>query len=320
MDIRVIKYYSGELSKAEQRELLSEADDNPSLRSQLVEAGHINALAAMMPQPADADEGNASYRRFAAGQAQRRRSAIARALLRYAAVALVCIVATWAATHYADTMPERRATAQTLVVPAGQRAHITLPDGSRVWVNAGSKLSYPSVFGCERRVAIQGEALFEVAKDARHPFVVSRGKMDVLVLGTRFSVSYYRDNPLSVALLEGSVMAYMPGREAGAYRLRPQQQLVETAGGYAIRPLDDDPSIWCDGIYSFRNQRLADVFRQLELYYDVDIVVRRREILAERCTAKFRQRDGIMEVLRILSKMTPFEIQHEDSSRTIVLR
>ena len=75
--------------------------------------------------------------------------------------------------------------AQELSVPAGQRAHILLPDGSKVWVNAGSTLSYPSLFSDERRVKLIGEAFFEVAKGDK-PFIVSTGKVDVKALGTQF--------------------------------------------------------------------------------------------------------------------------------------
>ena len=320
MDNRVIRYFSGDMSPEERDSFLNEASDNAGLRSQLVEAGRVDALLGITPRHDDKDAGENSYRTFAAKHVGRRlHRNLAATLLRYAAVAILCIASTLAATYYIDKKTAPQPIVQTLTVPAGQRAHITLPDGSRVWVNAGSTLSYPSSFGSERKVEIKGEALFSVTHDERHPFIVSTGKMDVRVLGTRFSVSNYRHDPLSVALLEGSVVAYRPGSEAEGYRLRPLQQLVETADGYVIRPVDNDPSAWCNGIYSFNNRQLAEIFHQLELYYDVRIIVKRRQILTARCTAKFRQRDGVMEVLRIISKITPFKISHDDSSGVITL-
>lgn len=98
--------------------------------------------------------------------------------LRYAAIVIICIAFAGWITYATVNNNMPQPIAQVLSVPAGQRVHITLPDGSKVWVNAGSTLSYPSVFGKERRVKITGEAFFEVAKGKR-PFVVSTGKVDV---------------------------------------------------------------------------------------------------------------------------------------------
>ena len=119
---------------------------------------------------------------------------------------------------------------QKLSVPAGQRAHIVLPDGSKVWVNAGSTLTYPSIFGEERRVKLNGEAFFEVAKGTL-PFIVSTGKVDIKALGTQFNVFNYPSEELTVALLEGSVRVYHPEQEQQGVLLSPEQQLTATANG-----------------------------------------------------------------------------------------
>lgn len=191
--------------------------------------------------------------------------------------------------------------AQELSVPAGQRAHILLPDGSKVWVNAGSTLSYPSLFSDERRVKLIGEAFFEVAKGDK-PFIVSTGKVDVKALGTQFNVFNYPKEELSVALLEGSVRIYRPEYERQGVILKPNQQLTENNGRFLISPIDKNPIIWKEGLYAFDKQKLKDILKKLELYYDVKIFVKDVSILEYEYTGKFRQRDGVMEVLRIIQK------------------
>lgn len=194
---------------------------------------------------------------------------------------------------------------QELSVPAGQRAHIVLPDGSKVWVNAGSTLTYPSIFGEERRVKLNGEAFFEVAKGTL-PFIVSTGKVDIKALGTQFNVFNYPSEELTVALLEGSVRVYHPEQEQQGVLLSPEQQLTATANGrFLVGSITKDPIIWKDGLYAFDKQKLKDILKKLELYYDVKIIVKDTSILEYEYTGKFRQRDGVMEVLRIIQKIHP---------------
>lgn len=150
---------------------------------------------------------------------------------------------------------------QKLSVPAGQRAHIVLPDGSKVWVNAGSTLTYPSIFGEERRVKLNGEAFFEVAKGTL-PFIVSTGKVDIKALGTQFNVFNYPSEELTVALLEGSVRVYHPEQEQQGVLLSPEQQLTATANGrFLVGSITKDPIIWKDGLYAFDKQKLKDILK-----------------------------------------------------------
>lgn len=318
MDQRIVKYYARELSKEERKTLLQEAFSNQELKKEMMDYQHLQSLMKLHPQEKNELIGKESLRRFMqARQAETGRRLFLN-LMRYAAMIVACIVSTWWITlsFVGASMPQP--IVQELSVPAGQRAHIVLPDGSKVWVNAGSILSYPSVFGEERRVKLTGEACFEVAKGSI-PFIVSTGKVDVKALGTQFNVFNYPTEELSVALLEGSVRVYHPNNESQGATIKPNQELTETDGRFLIKPLDKNPVIWKEGLYAFDKQKLRNILRKLELYYDVKIIVRDASILEYEYTGKFRQRDGVMEVLRIIQKIHPFNIEKKENTNEILL-
>jgi ferric-dicitrate binding protein FerR (iron transport regulator) len=208
---------------------------------------------------------------------------------------------------------------QELHTPSGQRARITLPDGSTVWLNAGSTLYYPSVFADERRVSLTGEAFFDVAHDASRPFVVATASLEITALGTQFNVYSYPDAEyVSASLVDGSVEVRSPGSPDGMI-LRPNQQLVCANGRFRMEELDKDELLWKEGIYTFKGQNLENIIRKLELYYDVEIVVTNPQILRYRYTGKFRQRDGAMEILRIIRKIHRFKIHRDEEQNRITL-
>jgi len=166
----------------------------------------------------------------------------------------------------------------TLTNPRGSKViDLTLSDGTHVWLNSGTSLYYPVSFvGKDREVAIEGEAYFEVAKDAKRPFkVVSRG-LTTEVLGTHFNVNNYEDeDKIRVTLIEGSVKVYPLGAANGpaAIKLKPGQQ----AEAKSIIELNESVNIdavmaWKNGNFSFNNTDLRSIMRQVMRWYDVDIV------------------------------------------------
>lgn len=127
------------------------------------------------------------------------------------------------------TIPKKEAaTFNQLVVPYGKQTTLTLADGTRVWINAGSRLVYPVVFEKQKReIYVEGEIYMEVAHDAERPFSVHTGKMDVCVLGTKFYISSYgRDRTQEVVLLSGSVSVAPAGRSDRGIRIVPGQQAI----------------------------------------------------------------------------------------------
>ncbi|SDL83751.1 FecR family protein [Pedobacter sp. ok626] len=162
----------------------------------------------------------------------------------------------------------------TLTTPSGGQYMLILPDHSKVWLNAESSISYPSVFsGEERNVSLIGEAYFEVAKDKQHPFKVKAGAMEVKVLGTHFNImSYAEEGQTQVALAEGSVRIDLGNNSR---TLIPGQQASIKAGSMQIslRNVDiDEVTNWKNGLFQFDNTPLEQVMRQIKRWYSVDVV------------------------------------------------
>ncbi|MBL7697511.1 MAG: FecR domain-containing protein [Chitinophagaceae bacterium] len=175
----------------------------------------------------------------------------------------------------------------TMSTPRGGQYQLVLPDGTRVWLNAASSISYPTAFVKDRReVKVKGEVYFEVAKNAKKPFVVDvNGSLQVQVLGTHFNInSYENEASIKTTLLEGSVRIIRAGPTTGVADqsgnqvvIKPgeQAQLVKQAGKQidVVRQVDLDQTMaWKNGIFNFNGLDVQGVLRQIERWYDVDVV------------------------------------------------
>lgn len=157
----------------------------------------------------------------------------------------------------------------TISTPRGGQYQVDLPDGTRVWLNAASSLTFPFSFAglSERRVELTGEAYFEIAKDAAKPFIVISNAQTVEVLGTHFNVNAYHDEPnIKTTLLEGAVK--VNGRQ-----LQPGQQSVLRDGRISIANVEPDTEVaWKNGEFIFNGQDFRTVMRMISRWYDVDVI------------------------------------------------
>ena len=171
----------------------------------------------------------------------------------------------------------------TLSTPKGGQFMIMLPDGSKVWLNAVSSLTYPTAFsGKERKVDLTGEAYFEIAENAAQPFHVnvkvpgSGNNMDVLVLGTHFNIMAYPDEKkINATLMEGAVKI-IHGNSKNF--LKPGEQAVANATGpVEIRKNVDTEEViaWKNGQFMFKSMALTDIMKQIARWYDVEVVYER---------------------------------------------
>lgn len=164
----------------------------------------------------------------------------------------------------------------TLATPRGGQFQLTLPDGSRVWLNAASSLRFPTAFtGNERRVELQGEAYFEITPDKKMPFrVTTANDLSITVLGTHFNVMAYPDEAsLKTTLLEGAVQLSSKGAQQ---LLRPGQEgrLDRQNGTLSVSAVDVEEAVaWKNGIFQFENADITAITRQLARWYDVDVVI-----------------------------------------------
>ena len=170
------------------------------------------------------------------------------------------------------------ASINTVATPRGGQFQVTLPDGSKAWLNAASTLSYPVRFAAgERRVKMTGEVYFEVAKQTmkhsagRVPFFVETDKQTIQVLGTQFNVNAYADEPsVRTTLVEGSVRIEGAG-SAGSVLLKPGQQAVLTDAFRVSTVATDKEIAWTSGDFIFQGEALDQILLELSRWYDVEV-------------------------------------------------
>ena len=208
-----------------------------------------------------------------------------------------------------------------LITAKGSKGRFTLPDGSVVWLNSETKLTYPNQFTGNRRfVSLEGEAYFEVAKDAKKPFVVQAGEIDVEVLGTCFDLDSYSSGEfVETALLNGSVKisgkalkdpVYLKPNELFRYRKSDQIASVEEAkvGLYAD---------WIKDRLVFDNDCLADILISMEGRYNMDIECPKQYAASTRLSFTIRQ-ESIEEVMEAMSLIAPIRYEMKNGKVYII--
>ncbi len=212
---------------------------------------------------------------------------------------------------------------QTVRVPAGQRVELELPDKTHVWLNAQSTLTYPVYFGKNNReVTLDGEAFFNVEADPASPFRVNTSVADVVVTGTEFNVASRSDSDImSVALLDGVVSLYSPEEDGPLlYTMNRGEHVLVSGGRLEVAAIENiDYFRWREGLLCFSNETVSNIFKKLELYYDIKIDVQRRNLLQRRYTGKFRTKDGIEHVLKTLQMEHRFTfVRNEETNRITI--
>lgn len=213
----------------------------------------------------------------------------------------------------------------TLIIPYGSRSLITLADGSRVWLNAGSRLIYPSEFVDKRReVFLVGEAFFEVAKNEGQPFFVKTTDVEIKVLGTKFNISAYpEDYSVQTALTEGRVE--LSRTNAGLLEKKIQLSPGELAyfnkksGETTIHDVDVEYySLWTKGLFSFSNTDLNRITRKLERYYNIQFQFDDPFKGSIQITGKLdvtREKD---EVFKYLSNLTGLDFIKQNENNYVI--
>lgn len=223
----------------------------------------------------------------------------------------------------ADYLYNKAPQLQTITVPAGQRVQITLSDGTRIWLNSKSTLTYATNFGRkERNVKLDGEAYFEVAKDKKIPFYVHTEMNNVRVVGTSFNVCAYNSSKeFETTLVEGIVEIYSSCNNQVIARLQKEEFFANYDGRLKKTILPSYEYLrWKEGLYCFDNVPFSAILDKLEKYYNVKITVASPKLLNhEGLTGKFREQDGIEHILRTISKDYPFRFTSNAAKDSIFI-
>ncbi|SFG16265.1 FecR family protein [Prevotella sp. KH2C16] len=181
----------------------------------------------------------------------------------------------WYAYHMQQILVARKGDVIETLVKKGQKAQLTLPDGTKVWLNSATQLSYDGSFNLQdRKVKLDGEAYFEVAKHKDKPFIVECNEVSVEALGTVFNVkNYHADSVITTSLIEGSVR--VSDRHSGV-TLEPRQSLVYTRNGHSFSVSEfenlHEIDFWRRNILYFDSTPLSEIAKTIERMYDIKVV------------------------------------------------
>ncbi|UKJ09246.1 FecR family protein [Solitalea lacus] len=213
---------------------------------------------------------------------------------------------------------ELPATQNTLVVPAANFISLTLGDGTKVWVNANSRLNFPSKFAAnERRVELEGEAYFEVAKDSARPFYVKSKGAEIKVLGTHFNVMAY-SNQVTTTLEEGRVevskgdkkVVLIPGQRADIYN---DAINVQPADLYKVLA-------WKNNIFYFKGDNIVEIAQQLQSWYDLEVSISKDVSQSQTYTGEIRRDANLSEVLNMLEFVSDLSFKINQNKLSISKR
>ena len=306
------KYIAGNATEAEKQRVTEWIQENPENMREYMAQRKLHDMALWRTEPV-AEENSRERKHFSL-------RGVCMEDAKIAAVLAIVLLGThyWTGKHQ---VPEDK-TWQSIYVPAGQRAELMLADGTKVWLNSRSTLTFPGSFkGNIRNVKLDGEGYFAVTKNVEQPFIVETNKCNVKVLGTEFNVmAYAADSVWETSLLEGAVEILVPGSNNSGMRLEPNM-MASLKGNRLVkgRIKEVDYFLWREGLLCFNDISVRDMIEKLKLYYGVDIVVNNTRILKNRYTGKFRTKDGVEHVLKVLKLNNKFTYTKDDETNVITI-
>lgn len=222
-------------------------------------------------------------------------------------------------SQYEDNGEVSKLNINTISTPVGGQYQLILPDGSKVWLNSLSSLRFPVVFKEKTRtVELSGEGYFEVAKDAKKPFIVKVGGTEVEVLGTHFNIMAYRDELNNeTTLLEGSVKVNSLKSLKSVILTPGQQAQIGASNLIKVRNVDvEEITAWKDGYFQFNRDDIQSVMKDIVRWYDVEAVYE-GEIPEEQFVGKIRRSVTLSQVLKILEYS---KVNFRIDGRKIIIR
>jgi len=309
MNLELIdKYLAGEASETETKEVLEWAEASPENRKIMIQYKKAWALTSI----GNENEQLAWDYDIAPRFRKRETMQLYATIAKYAAVIVVVFGMGMALQHYVFTpSPGTDFTADTRIeVPLGQMANVNLPDGTIAMLNSGTTLTYNNnFFSGKRQVFLQGEAFFVVRKDQKHPFVVETTSLGFIVYGTSFNIEAFADDEkLNTTLVEGSLgVLSKSGKELtrlvpgeNIYFDRKNTKLIVSKGNTDIY------TSWREGLITFRNEKLKDIAKKIERWYNVEIIIQRPALAEEPYFGTLMRNkpiDQILEVLKLTSSL-----------------
>lgn len=338
------KKLSGEITLSEQMELsrwLDANSDDARVDAQLSDLVNNNSLPVQSSkQLAKREQNWDKLHQFMAEEPEPivivRKPAKVRSVLKWVAAASILLVAaTIVIKTQIDTGKQGIRNSNIVATKKGSKSNLVLPDGSKVWINSDSKISYEDGFGkTHRTLSLTGEAYFDVVKDAERPFLIHTSELDVKVLGTAFNVRSYPDERnTTTTLVRGSLQVNLNGHEQQVYVLKPDEKLIVNKeplqpSKSATDKLEDDiiklkivkkdsippEAQWTNNNLVFENKRLDEIALILSRWYGVSVEIKGSEKIKAGKYNGFYDNQSIQNVLEALKLSAGFRYKIENNT------
>lgn len=326
MESLIIKYLSNTITEEEKTELLGWLQENEDNKKLFVDNCNIWLAANdILVSEGEVEDALDRLRNNIALYERKNKKASQRFSLQRVAVAAVLLIAAFSVGSFflgknSYSEPEM-VMYHSFVTGHDSKDSLTLSDGTVVWMNKDSKLSFVGNFeGKERSVKLEGGAFFNVAKNAKKPFIVESGNVKIKVLGTRFDVKNYEDHAdIEASLLSGEVEVYIEGDSKGI-KLRPTERIVinKQSNKVEIKNFDTvNQTIWTRNEIVFSDDKLSDILEKIGYWYGIDIVTEGTLNLQQKLSFTVRN-ETKEELFSAISLIAP--IRYEISNEKVIVR
>ena len=316
----IIKYLSKNISFEEQSILLKwleESDENKIYFRSLKDTFDLGLLEANAKESMVKEQ----WEKFLKTQTPAYHKKTAIVFIRYAAIFVLAFFSLQLFNYLKNYSTNESPVITKVETGAGDKSKITLPDGSMVWINACSSITYDDQFGkTTRPIQLDGEAFFEVKTDIEKPFLVQAKDFTYRVTGTSFNVySYNNDSEMSIALLEGGVTVEYDNRSV---KLHPGEVLSynKTTNRITIRKHDVNLiSSWRHGEFIFENMTFEELSKRLERMFDVHFVFENKEMIKETYGGTLRYYDSFETIMTVIKTSNP-KLKYHIKENTIYIK
>lgn len=208
-----------------------------------------------------------------------------------------------------------------ITIPRAGKYNITLSDGTKIWLNSSSSLSFPTAFsGKERKVRLTGEAYFEVAKNKKMPFIIDvNGKQEVEVLGTHFNITAFEDDKnITTALIEGSVRVNAKTKQV---LIKPGEMVINNLqDNLSIRKADlDEIMAWKNDMFIFSNENIASVMKKISRWYDVEVAYK-GDMTNMNIDGNYSRAKGLKSLLKNIELLDKVDFEIKERRITVIAK
>ncbi len=325
---KIIKFITGNLEEAEANEVRGWIHADEANKSEFIRLKNLHALSSKGKHSLTIEKEYLLFEQQIKQKPKPTKSFTFRQYLRYAAVLAVALFVGYSVSEFKHLLPfaDNSMISNEFYSPEGQISEFKLVDGTRVWLNSGTRIKVPVNYSAKnRKLSLEGEAFFEVTKDPSHPLYVHTRELSVKVMGTSFNISSYdSENLLEITLIEGLV-GIKDANGNKICKLIPGEQLVYNKTNHSKfkHRIDTSPyEAWRDGRMIFKDRSLGYIAERLERWYNVEIDFAEPTISDMKFTGTILKNKPLSQVLEILTLSAPvrFDIKvNTDQKNNVVL-